>query len=569
MQTIQAHVSARILSKAGRLFTNRTSQILIELLQNARRAGASQITVTTSPTSNPAATVITFTDNGSGIDDFNKLLYLGSSGWDESVERAEDPAGMGLFALLHSGVVVSSRGKAATITTDAFLGKEAVEVRDQESANPETGTTLVFTRPETEASITDTLRRVARFGPVDVTLNGELLKREDFLAGAEYIKEVDGVRIGIFIGSSEPMENCNFHGNLIRATLLDHDITYAQVLAQVHRSTMPLKVTARLDILSTASLHLKLPDRTDLVYDEAYDGLRKQVRRAVLEYLATDSVQHIAPFAVYKEALELGIPLKEASPYLQPFFVSARDSNSTRTPFDGDHNDGEATVHDPVTCALVDLEDDYIIPSSFAFDLASRDHKIPRLPVRKDTRFKGYSWYDSLARVTNFKLTIDGEPADDVVATEVLTIVNSIQLSFDLVRSGASPEQVLWNLPFAGWGGDDYDEVTLFITRDSEWATTGSPYQPFSLIAAAQHLVFDPSDDPDADSFDTQEEYFQQRYEESITKVLGGTIAAARLALTRTLDWTLTNALNAANLPEVRLVREEDGKWRAELPTSA
>ena len=113
------------------------------------------------------------------------------------------------------------------------------------------------------------------------------------------------------------------------------------------------------------------------------------------------------------------------------------------------------------------------------------------------------------------------------MATEGLTIVNSIQLSFDLVRPGASPEQVLWDLPFAGWGADDHDEVTLFITRDSEWATTGSPYQPFSLIAAAQHLVFDPSDDPDADSSDTQEEYFQQRYEESITKVLGGTIAAA------------------------------------------
>ena len=45
------------------------------------------------------------------------------------------------------------------------------------------------------------------------------------------------VRIGIFIGSSEPMENCNFHGNLIRATLLDHDITYAQVLAQVAACT--------------------------------------------------------------------------------------------------------------------------------------------------------------------------------------------------------------------------------------------------------------------------------------------------------------------------------------------
>ena len=90
MQTIQAHVSARILSKAGRLFTNHTSQVLIELLQNARRAGASLVTVTTSPEPTQATTLITFTDNGSGIDDFNKLLHLGASGWDESVERADE-----------------------------------------------------------------------------------------------------------------------------------------------------------------------------------------------------------------------------------------------------------------------------------------------------------------------------------------------------------------------------------------------------------------------------------------------------------------------------------------------
>ena len=111
MQTIKAKVSARILSKADRLFTNRLSQIFVELLQNARRAGASLVTVTTSPSPTDSTSLITFTDNGSGIEDFNKLLHLGESGWDQAVERAEDPAGMGLFALLHTGVVVRSRGK--------------------------------------------------------------------------------------------------------------------------------------------------------------------------------------------------------------------------------------------------------------------------------------------------------------------------------------------------------------------------------------------------------------------------------------------------------------------------
>ena len=45
--TIQARVSEKILHKADRLFNNSLSQVLVELLQNARRAGASLVTVTT------------------------------------------------------------------------------------------------------------------------------------------------------------------------------------------------------------------------------------------------------------------------------------------------------------------------------------------------------------------------------------------------------------------------------------------------------------------------------------------------------------------------------------------
>jgi hypothetical protein len=567
VQTIQAHVSARILNKADRLFTNRLSQVFVELLQNARRAGASLVSVTTNPGAAAGTTCITFTDNGSGIDDFNKLLYLGESGWDEAVERAEDPAGMGLFALLHSGVTVSSRGKTATITTEAFLGKEPVQVHDQDTPDSETGTTLVFIREEPETNIKETLQRVVRYGPVDVLFNGVVLGRQDFLAGATHIKEVDGVRIGVFLGDSAPWETVNFHGNAIRINLLERDLGKI-VLSPAHNT--PLNITARVDIVSTTSLHLKLPDRTDLVYDQAFSGLRKQVRRALLEYLATVD-EHIAPFPVYKEALELGIFLKPAVAYLQPFFVSAQDCNSGQEPFDGNQCAYQARVYEAAECALVTLDNDTCETASFTFDLGSRDRQLPGglVPVRLERGFEGYPWYDSMACFHNFKLTIDGKPAVDAAPISDLTVVGSIQLSFDLERSGAAPEQIVWDLPFAGWSQDSQDEAILFITRDSEWAKTGSPYQPFSLIDAAQHLTFNPSDDPDADSFDTQEEFFQQRYEESIIKVLGGSIAAAHLALSRALDWDLTTALDRANLSEVRLVRKEKGKWEAEIPNAA
>ena len=102
-----------------------------------------------------------------------------------------------------------------------------------------------------------------------------------------YIKEVDGVRIGVFVGHSEPLESVNFHGNLIRVNLSETALGKI-VVSPTHNDL--LSVGVRLDITSTASLHLKLPDRTDLVYDEAYHTMRKQVRRTILEYLASEGV---------------------------------------------------------------------------------------------------------------------------------------------------------------------------------------------------------------------------------------------------------------------------------------
>src|SRR5512147_1321768 len=104
METIQASVNVRLLSKANRLFTGTLEGRIIEILQNARRAGATQVEI-----SNLDGWV-TVRDNGAGIDDFSKLLDLGGSGWEEALEASEDPAGVGLFSLAPREVTIRSNG---------------------------------------------------------------------------------------------------------------------------------------------------------------------------------------------------------------------------------------------------------------------------------------------------------------------------------------------------------------------------------------------------------------------------------------------------------------------------
>ena len=68
-QTIRASVAQGILAKADRLFRNDDAGIWVELLQNARRAGATRVDVTVEELKDRIDMCnITFKDNGSGID---------------------------------------------------------------------------------------------------------------------------------------------------------------------------------------------------------------------------------------------------------------------------------------------------------------------------------------------------------------------------------------------------------------------------------------------------------------------------------------------------------------------
>jgi hypothetical protein len=84
-----------------------------ELLQNARRAEASEVLVEI----DRRAGTVTVTDNGHGVIDPQDLLNLGKSEWAESI-ATEQPAGMGLFSVFKLGDTAVVRSGDWRLTMD-------------------------------------------------------------------------------------------------------------------------------------------------------------------------------------------------------------------------------------------------------------------------------------------------------------------------------------------------------------------------------------------------------------------------------------------------------------------
>ena len=94
-------------SRVAQFFDSTTLTIVNELLQNARRAGATRVDITTSDDA------VTIKDDGSGIKDPAVLLNFGRSHWDPDTLQRELPAGMGLASLARRTATIETRPPGA------------------------------------------------------------------------------------------------------------------------------------------------------------------------------------------------------------------------------------------------------------------------------------------------------------------------------------------------------------------------------------------------------------------------------------------------------------------------
>jgi hypothetical protein len=78
-------------------FTGDASELVAEMLQNPQRAGARNVQFTTVDEG------FTYLDDGRGlrdIADFEAIVRLGDSGWEQQIQVGQRPMGLGMHSLL-------------------------------------------------------------------------------------------------------------------------------------------------------------------------------------------------------------------------------------------------------------------------------------------------------------------------------------------------------------------------------------------------------------------------------------------------------------------------------------
>ena len=327
-KAIQAKVNERLLTKASRLFTGTLAGRIVEILQNARRAGATQVHITNK---NGRVTV---RDNGCGVKDFATLLDLGGSNWtppesppppesptasDADLEASEDPAGVGLFCLAPREVVVRSQGHVATIPPEGWTGA-VVEVhsdlrpRKLPTVKPGiqagAGTELQF---QDQPWTFEGVGPLAVFTGLNVTVEGKACPKEPFIHGESSHIPGLGCRMkvisdgqltewhrGAELGHSYSNNVLvNFHGQVV-------SFSYAPVTN--HHLIFLVDLTGE-----PTGIRLMLPARTQVIENQAMAELKTALEREAFLYLQRQGL-HKLPYNEWLRARELGIKLPEAEP---------------------------------------------------------------------------------------------------------------------------------------------------------------------------------------------------------------------------------------------------------------
>lgn len=302
MEVIKAKVNERLLSKAARLFTGTLDGRVIEILQNARRAGATEVHIINSDGR------VTVRDNGQGITDFGALLDLGKSGWDDNTENAEDPAGVGVFCLAPRDVEIRSGNKQAVITAKGWTGEPVAVLSTRTSVQ---GTRLVF---EDTPWRFETVEMHAVFSGLKVTVDGKECPRKPFVSR----RAVPHPELGCRMEVRERGALSEWHSSWKRNYYTDNVLVnfHGQVVTFTYTPVSePLQFLVDMTGEPTG-IRLMLPARTCLVENEAFEMLKAALERETYLYIQRRG-SHQLKFSEYCRAKELGIGLPEAEPVFQ------------------------------------------------------------------------------------------------------------------------------------------------------------------------------------------------------------------------------------------------------------
>ena len=545
-RTIRARIHETAVKRVTRIYAATLADIFAETLQNSRRADAARVRISVSaPASRPEGTapetgetplVVTVSDDGAGIAEPAVLLSFGENGWDQDLVQREDAAGFGFASLARRNCTVSSRprspdgeimpGWRVALEPAHFLGEAEAEVHDHDEAPYPWGTAISFEATEAIAAIRNAAENAARHYPLPVVFEdrsegdpvaAEELPRRAFLDGAVHAEPWRGLVFGVFkdrrSGYNDP--DLNFFGLTLALRL--------PTVETVHGGTW----TVLADVDDCPDLELVLPARKEAVENAFLKDMREAARLAIYRAMAADPSPRPA-FEDWKRARDAGIDIPPPPAILRPWRPSVADCNDWRDP---------AKLADVGTDALVMDRDPEPPEAQTLWRAAERDGFAPRL-FEADRRLEGYSWYDGIDRTAAITILvaagdewmdIDDWPHPERARPGAAQLPSRpAAIRIELTVSQAAGPHRTHALPadvaFAGEAWSGLDDALPLVTEDSA-------LQPHELAALLRAGFFSPSDDIEADSWETQRDRFDEDALHLATRILLSDDEACRQSL--------------------------------------
>ena len=302
------NVSRDFLKSIPDLFDHNLRSILTELLQNARRASATEIKLHVE-TQGSNTYRITVTDNGCGSS-LQKMLgdFANKSRWSDEIQASENPAGMGVFSLYSASknapVEILSNGEYTQMTPAHFTGDKSVEVHSRPDADP--GTSITFTIKD-DYTVLDLLcireshvmhNRIVHlmlFTPMvikfwyDAEFIGEF-GNKDFLVTEEgCVTEFDDCAVAVIpVGDNRSAEGYpvdsvvfNFHGCSPRVE------TCSSLSVGTKDGDYGIRI--RVDVRDGSAMALKLPDRNVMIEDPVRsNAMFRKIGESIANFLSQE-----------------------------------------------------------------------------------------------------------------------------------------------------------------------------------------------------------------------------------------------------------------------------------------
>ena len=415
--TIRARVHDGAIDRVSRFFNASVADAAAELIQNARRSGATRLDVATEAVPEAEAcggTVVTVTDDGFGIADPAVLLSFGESGWDAATAKREDPAGMGVYALSKRGCVdFFAAGHRRDRAHARLAGRAHARVLPRQAGGPhrrlrgcppaQRHRDLLPRGPGTGGHRSRLRRRRAA-----LPARGDGQRRGRRAQGLPRRRRprraLAGLAFGVFNSRFTGFNNpdLNFHGLTISVGLPTVDT--------IDGGTW----SVRADVDACPELELVLPARREAVQTPFLDEMRKAARTAVYRAMRRADRTPALAFADYAAARKAGIDMPGAPAVLRPWRPGIADIDDWR----------DTPKREPVRPGtLVMAADPETQDQQCLWRAAERAGIAGRL-FEADRRLEGYDWYDALARVDGVRIDV----------TEA-----GVTHPLDALRAGAEP----------------------------------------------------------------------------------------------------------------------------------